>query len=294
MHANERGRGGPDRGGARALGAGRGFTLLELLVTILVVFSLMGLLVVGIRAASRTARKLGDESNVANLKLGVEAFRQQFGILPPLVNDDQSVSTQSLRVFSTTNDSDLVFLRGEGGGQRGPAWRFSTKSLGYYLLGVLGAGVDGVDGPGMLGVQRDGSFELPVAGRSGRRFEPLFDTARGGAGVSGDPENPFTTELRDRNGVAYRYYRWSPDASVTGDDIADELNVPELVGDPTADAEVRGASYAIVAAGSDRVFGDIVTEGRDAILSATGASSGAGDAELERLAREDNVVGVGR
>ncbi|MEO1583644.1 MAG: prepilin-type N-terminal cleavage/methylation domain-containing protein [Planctomycetota bacterium] len=368
----------------------RGFTLVELLVSISVIFLLIGVAVVAYRSATNAAEAAADRATVSGLRIAVGQFESEFGFVPPLVKDDGGPSGQAAigldpdrgrvlpLVFSASSSLDADVLRGDVPDRA----RFSLQSIPYYLLGALDAGVDGVDGLGFYEVRRDGSFApsldyvdqdgTTVEGsrRSQQRYEPFFDSSRGSVELFVDPSTRFSVtgnvlsrnrtpwryELRDRAGVGIRYYRWLSDAErdysgpldTNGDgrlNIDEFLsdpqsyrqlgfqgassgtgesafyNVPELVlegfvGGSDGNAfpiELRTATYAIVAAGPNELFGD---EGGPA--NATTIEAIAADDELRRLyaeklrlsesrlrtdadyrreavalAREDNIVEVG-
>lgn len=354
--------------------AARAFTLAEIIVSIFIIFLLMGIALVSYRAATNQARSVADRALVNGLKIAAQDFQREFGILPPLVKDrgsnGQSIPLISIdgviipSVFSPVIPADMLVLRAE----TDTIPRFSTYSLAYYLAGALEAEVDGVDGPGFVEVRRAGNFapvvepktvtgrdgsDVPLARRGPKKYEPLFDTNRGGvelyvdnrnrANVGGAPgvisgnQIVYRTEIRDRNGVPVRYYRWYADdvdlATITGgvgaytDDAVDftdsvsgliaYLNIPKDVlhgfGDPLdplfeVPADLREATFAIVAAGPNRLFGDGV-EGEllgdgDATtlqqyaeflgLSVTRLQSDAGyRASALELARADNIIEVG-
>ena len=105
-------------------------------------------------------------------------------------------------------------------------------------------------------------------------------------------------ELRDRNGVAYRYYRWEPGKPGTGEmvDFPQDFNVPDLVGNPFDDVSLRGAKWAIVGAGPNGVFGDWTEGGTGSAVRYWENQLGRASNEptLIRRAREDNVVEIGR
>lgn len=351
----------------------RCFTIAELLVTILIIFVVMGVALVSYQAATRNARSVADRALVNGLKISVQDFSREFGFVPPLVKDTGGEMDTSIvvvdslpipAVYSPVIPADMEILRGED--DEFP--RYSNYSLPYYLIGALDAPVDGVDGPGFVEVRRAGNFAPVVApdtvpGRTGapveiarrgpKRYEPLFDTDKGAVELFIDTENRITlsggspgtlsrtriayrTELRDRAGVAIRYYRWYADdidpASVSGgissytDSAVDfeeqvtgliaYLNVPRLVleayGNPLSSEfeipqDLRGASYAIVAAGPNKLFGDadeaeLLASSSDMQrryaenlgLSVTRLASDAGyREEAVEAAREDNIVEVG-
>jgi competence protein ComGC len=350
-----------------------GFTLAEVMVGIFIVFLLMGLTLVSFRAAANGARRVSDRALVHGLKIAVDDFSREFGMVPPLVKDIGSdasnpypiVSVDGLplpAVYSPAFSRDLAVLRGED--DEFP--RFSTYSLAYYLVGALDASVDGVDGPGFVEVRRGGNFapvlapdslpgqggEVELARRGPKKYEPLFDTDRGSVELYIDTANRLTlsdgsgtlsrerivyrAEIRDRRATALRYYRWYSDeiklADIPGGlnaytDTASDfsgsvsgliayLNIPKIVldsyGDPLSPdfevpIEVRGATYAVVGAGPNRLFGDHIDE---SLLSSDVAlqkqyAEGLGlsvsrldsDADYRQkaieAARADNIVEVG-
>jgi len=349
-----------------------GFTLAELLVGIFVVFLLMGLSLVAFKSASGGARKVSDRALINGLKIAVQEFSSEFGMVPPLVKDFGSdasnpypiVQVDGLAipaVYSTAIARDLVVLRD---GNDIPGRRYSTYSLAYYLVGALDAAVDGVDGPGFVEVRRAGNFatatdkvkgragDVEIARRGPKRFEPFFDTDSGSVDLYIDTTNRMTltgsgggltrtrlvyrTEIHDRRGTPVRYYRWlKDDVDISGlpgglagytdhsyefdqqmSGLIAYLNVPLLVlyayGDPLSPEyevplDVRAASYAIVSAGPNKLFGDPGDENRlqaetelqkqyaeNLGLSVTRFAT---DSEYRlkavEMAREDNIVEVG-
>jgi hypothetical protein len=204
--------------------------------------------------------------------------------------------------------------------------RFSLYSLPYYLVGacevprytspptgVQQTTVDGVPGPGMLTPMRDGQFE-----RSGRRFEPFFDVSRNTRAVVTTVSTEGRVELRDSNGVAFRYYRWEhgkdtanangtsgPVGSIVG---LEDLNVPRILGDPTENPALKDAKYAILAAGPNGLYGNEHQIAQaypdhpqaltlDQMAAKLGMATPTNATELGRLlerAMEDNVMEVGK
>lgn len=273
-----------------------GFTIVELGVSILVIAILIGLLLVGLNQLSRTAQSGAERANVIAMRIAVESFKNDFGFAPPLVKDgltypgkvamDSPLTPPStINVYRTDVPEDVEFLRGDGAD---PHLRFSVYSLAYYLVGVLDAEYDGQDGPGYREPNREGGFRTV----GGRLFDPKFDAADDADRLVEVDREEGRFELRDRNGIAYRYYRWLPDEAVSGQDVTNLRNVPSLLGDPAQNIALRDAEYAIVAAGPNRVFGEEQTEDVTTLRAELG---GGGDiADLERLGRDDNVVEVGR
>ncbi|MEL6497714.1 MAG: prepilin-type N-terminal cleavage/methylation domain-containing protein [Planctomycetota bacterium] len=378
-----------------------GFTLVELLATISVIFVIMGIAVVAYRTADRSARSAADRAAINGLRLAVGQFKSEFGFVPPLVKDDGGATADLPLATVRGRSVPLVFSLGspaDGEALRGrdtDRLRYSVLSLPYYILGALDGVIDGVDGLGFYEVRRDGTFapslayetnpDLDPGGagtvtgsqRSQRRYEAFFDIGRGGielfidtssrftgsGGVLTRNRIPFRFELRDRAGVAIRYYRWSPDErpleQVFAEDGLTDLdayadpqdsgglegepgyyNVPIEVlnafveepyfdesalnaavaataSDPNADfafpPELRSATYAILAAGPNQLFGyelgangqdtntalqdDEALRGRYAEqLGLSEARLGSDDdyrREAIELARADNIVEVG-
>lgn len=290
-----------------------GFTLVEVGFSIAIIAILIGLLLVGLNQMNKAARRAVERQNVASLKMAVDHFQDTFGFLPPLVYDGRSgqpkpgmrpgattpvesrpiagVTRPAPVVYSEEYDSDLDFFRGRdsGGGISATVGvhRFSTHSIPFYLLGALDEEVDGVAGAGFQQPQADGSFR--VAG--GQRHDPFFDTSKNPEGLVRANPQEGRIELRDRNGVPYRYYRWLP-GNQDGELIRPEdQNIPELLSSAGDSPELRSARFAIVAAGPNRVFGEEATEGQDVWIK-QGLS--AGDQRAESLGRQDNIVEVGR
>ena len=347
---------------ARSIQARRAFSLVEILISILIIALLLSLAVVSYRAATVNARAAADRAAVNSMRIAVENFRREFGFLPPLVDDFDPVqqitgaaddpadgfAAPKLRQISALEDVEV--LRGEYDLST-EAGQYSLYSLPYYIVGALDRDVDGVDGPGFVKPLRRGAFDLvglslaagyadqndletgnASIGGSIDTYGSFFDAERGGFEVYRDKESaPDVIEIRDRNGVALRYYRWLPDVEnpdefgLSEDDTSDlstddtdqinddptspdfgtagvsaglraYLNTPWMVGDPETEIELRSASYAIVAAGPNGVFGDeTLQELADALAIDVTRLSDAGTlARAVREAAADNIVEVGR
>lgn len=202
--------------GSRAgRGAGaRAFTIIEILTAVLIVGVLIGLLLVGLRAAGLTGQRTQQVATVSALKQGVTHFRDTFGFLPPLVRDMDPVggsarstvrdaATGRWRIsVRTGSDADVRFLSHDTGTFTVPANnpyydpRYSVRTLPYYLAGALDQPltdnrpeppIDGVKGPGMYPPNADGTFELPESmlsgsgiarNRTGTTHQPFVDTGR--------------------------------------------------------------------------------------------------------------------
>lgn len=290
--------------------ARRAFTLIELLFVLLILAILIGILLVAFRGAIGGARSATTRQSVLALTSAIEQFKRDFDTLPPMVKDgfqgtpDTTGPLLTLgrgrqvpNVYNFGDPTDREFLQGQSGD---PEYRFSIYSLPYYLMGALGKDVDGVEGPGALEPQRDGTFDR----LSNRRYEPLFDPKRGGLN-SVDPSEG-RIELVDGNGVSFRYYRWIPvgqgDQGYDDGDPIGNLAIPDIVGNAAENTELRSASYAIVSAGADGLFGTL------GVRSYPGQSQDIEDkymvevelgkrfetdAAAAEAARRDNVVEVG-
>lgn len=301
------------------------FTLVEVIFSILIISILISISIVGIQAASRAAQASADKQAVIALKVGVESFKQEFGFLPPLVKgevppgSDQPFLTSENRinVYSPSVQADLNFLRGRDGDGDGAGigddsrFRFSLQALPYYLGGVLEQDVDGVAGPGFRAPRRDGSFAI-----SGPSYQSFVDTSKKSlrAWPSADASQPYHIEFRDRNGIPIRYYRWikESDAEIAKSGLR-ALNIPKVLGEPASDGietaspadeipALRDSEYAIVAAGPNRVFGDLQigaekgtgTESIADVRRILGVSASKAEIAVEQEARKDNLVETGR
>lgn len=300
----------------------RGFTLVEVIFSILLIGILLSIALVGIQAASRSAQGAADRQAVLALKVGVDSFKQEFGFLPPLTqgsakapyNEPFDTTSDRVKVFSPSHPADVEFLRGrDGGGSDAKvtaeaAFRFSLQSLPYYLVGSLDKETDGIDGPGFRAPRRDGSFAS-----SGPSYPSYVDASKRGIQLwqSAESGKEYLYEFRDRNGIPIRYYRWLPQDQI-GPGLAD-LNVPKILGNAADDGQdrlspadsdpgFRDAEYAIVAAGPNRAFGDIKvgsergtgTEDLEAVRRTIGASASKAALVVEQEARSDNIVETGK
>jgi type II secretory pathway pseudopilin PulG len=289
----------------------RGMTLMEILFSVLIIFLLMGILLISLRAATKYGQASADRRTVSGLRIGVETFVREFGFLPPLVKDNLAgagsgpldSSNEWPLVYDPANATDEAFLQGEGLAGNAPDARFSIYSLAYYLVGALdtpspdGHPIDGVLGPGFRAPTRDGRFP-----HTGRKIGSMYDPGRSSPGIAAVDRDEGRFELRDRKDVPIRYYSWLPDRGVLGSqDLAKFANVPALVGDPLRDPKVRGARWAIVAAGPNGLVGDewLYPPGHRLHVSEAdaktrlGLAADASTAALERAAKEDNIVETG-
>lgn len=289
-----------------------GFTIVEGAV----VFGIIALLGAILLLAFRGARAGGDvgaeRAMVVSLKLAVEQFKQQFGFLPPLVVDrtpgpggvQVPISSQNDPVVWRAADlADPMPVLNSGGR------RFSELSLTYYIVGTLPKDIDGSDGPGFTAPAKNGSFS-----RTGRTIEPLMDpssrkTKRGSNRLYNSPNDQNISQIldywSDRTNLAearpIRYYRWLPNfytqsgqyQAPTLEDVGKvrDDNIPLTAGDPKTNPGLRGAEFAIVSCGPDRLFGDEpIADIRDRLKLDAAMS----EQQARAKAIEDNIVEVGR
>lgn len=177
------------------------FTLVELLMSILVIGVMLGMLIVGARAAIRFVRTQADRQAAISMRIGIIQFKQDMGFLVPLVRDQHYIATQRARVEITGaagnynriavydiaapdpagNDYEAVLFKRLGSGTTPPpGWgtlndyydtRWSNNSLAFYLVGALEEKlnspntdlvIDGKTGHGLFAANRDGTFKIPA------------------------------------------------------------------------------------------------------------------------------------
>lgn len=177
----------------------RGFTLIEILFSILIIGVLMGLLFVAFRSTRRYASSVDARSAVSAVRMGVIRFKDQFGFVPPLLRDQAAINPRSVVTVGTapgfaaynfsssaTNAADLLILRPAA--LVNPALanpfqdpRYSERSLAVYIAGVCevpldsnaadplarSIPLDGVAGPGFCKPSEDGNFVVPASIRAG-------------------------------------------------------------------------------------------------------------------------------
>jgi hypothetical protein len=80
-------------------------------MSLLVIGVLMGLLIVGLRQAGRSARGSAEAQNVASMKIAATQFASQFGFVPPMLRDQYIVPNLRLRTEKMTGrESDRLKL----------------------------------------------------------------------------------------------------------------------------------------------------------------------------------------
>ena len=156
----------------------RGFTIVELLIVIAVIIMLMGILIVAINAATRTAQGTNTRALMSSMKQALVRFKGDIGYLPPVLGNtsaaiDVDPQNHGLRKLfdprgegmpPTWGDGDDVLPDGPDGNANG-AYRdniqdwYSVTSLAEYLLGYGHHNQDGYGyiSPGQGGPLYDGS-----------------------------------------------------------------------------------------------------------------------------------------
>lgn len=329
-----------------------GFTLVELLVSLVVLGIIMSLLMVALRGARRAGQAGAERQNVNTVKLAVVQFKDRYGFIPPLLRDQ--VKAGSRRGAVTTfpgpsgterkfniydpnssvpsiRDPDLADLRRDAKQPSDADERFSLATLPYYLAGACEVRVladpkappiDGVRGPGFMPPNPDGTYKLSAALKTGNpnasstlagKADPMVEAGKTSLqlyrdlvpdGTMGD--EPTGAEFRNRKGIAYRYYRWLPDAkypgasgtgAVSDAQLEDYYNIPIAVADWNlfkSEPRIRDAKYAVVLPGEDGAFGDEDIADLAKLMSVSPPPSSA-DAirALRSKAAKDNIVEYG-
>ncbi len=248
------------------------------------------------------------------------------GSQPPVVATLQEIYVDGGSVFLTGHEPP------DGTGQydwlfdpaRDP--RYSKFSLPMFLGGVLGEDVDGVSGPGMRltftnrrgwsmggtsevrGVFYQPSNETAIVSSyvSVDEFREHGQAAGGNLPAGASDASPDRTAFVNPAGVAFRYYRWEPNAEQdvgtgAGNPPLAHLNIPRILLDPRTwsdpnepgemvPVELRSARYAIVGSGPNGLFG---TEPIDLLRSRLGVGPGVAEDAVRFQAWDDNVVRVG-
>lgn len=339
----------------------KGFTLLEMLISILLIGIVMALVIGGALAVTKAARNAADRAVVGNIKTGLVQFEQEFGFVPPLVKERAVPTVQPVSAtpgerrivtYNLSLGADQVALRTptQGPTATNPLLdnRYSELSLAYFLAGGLeerlnttnpnAPPIDGLVGPGLYAPQRDGSFDIPAdvkrgtvnvngekSNIAGKSFKPFVNLGNSLKLITDATDGRFV-RLQDRTGTPIRYYRWlSGRENPAGSGqftvrTPTDLNIPPMVArdytlaqfrymkrvpgrDIAEGAALKGATWAIVSAGPNGVYGDeappqMTIDQMAAKLGVAGATGAADpvarELEIRAIAEEDNIVEVGQ
>ncbi|MCA9304420.1 MAG: type II secretion system protein [Phycisphaerales bacterium] len=225
-----------------------------------------GVVISGSDPAYQPAANLAQsQSDGPTIDIGVSDSRPDIALVW-----SEGVDRNFLRRRTGMGLDEIDLPSGGGPWDNDSAWddrRYSKFSLAYYLGGVLGKGIDGLEGPGFARPLADGSFEgvgYPV-GSTRDRYEPTMDVDRRGVRIqvgygelSEFPEHdqvapaalmPGDTEIAlvDSFGHAYRYYRWEHGRFYPGSGKFEvrnalDMNIPPVLIDPVIFADVRNNS----------------------------------------------------
>lgn len=269
----------------------RAFTLIEASVTVIIIAMLAGILLLAVRKGVVGARIAAERQLLSAMSTGVQAFRNDHGFLPPLIDDRlDSAGNPVGSVLDSQNrprvrDADFLMYAGTSD-PNDP--RYSVYALQWYIMGMLdvpvaGRPLDGATGPGYTEPQRDGTF----AGR-GKVYQAKFDVGRLGSRntVNVVQSDVARISITDRWGSNIRYYRWKPQYGADGQ--VSQYLVPRAVGDHRVNAEVRSAEYAIVSLGPDQR-----TDERRPLPTAGTVTAATDPAALDESVRDD-LVETGR
>ncbi len=292
------------------------FTLLELLVVITVIVLLMGILLVAIGGARRSARAAKTRQLMESVKVAVISYRDQFGQLPPEVGPtslsrydeenwdyDYAPSSPESGEFVRTSSDPLVATPGSD-------FTIAAHLLGRNIRRNYSSGdkeIDGVAGPGLRqpafsgGYLWNGNTQTEPPSR-GRIYEAFIDSRDQGAFVqTAELDGQRATLVVDADGNAIRYYNFKdpkPFASNTSrilsligpGDVQNLAGDPPLIPDDLVNEpekipqQYRNLEFAIVAAGDDGIAGYWKQQYGGTVLS---------DAEAAE-ARRDNLVETGQ
>lgn len=114
----------------------RGFTLIELLVSIAIIAILITLVTIGVGHALRTSKGAADRQTVVSLNQGVQAFKQEFGFLPPLALHDEAAGIQPVARWSAQQNPNRYqdngtnyFINASGSDL---SWNYGDPSSPYW------------------------------------------------------------------------------------------------------------------------------------------------------------------
>jgi len=295
-----------------------GFTLIELAIVIIIIAMLASLGFVAAGRAIRSARMAAERQLLVSIRNGVDAFRMQFGFLPPLVVDGPNVptgcqpTTTAGPLTTTTPKQPVVrsakFLsRDETSTANEP--RCSVYTIPYYLMGLLDMSDGGPGGGKPIDGFEGGEFSTPLPdgtfSQRGAPISPLLDSAGLRGRVWRNPAANYQWQivLMDRWSTPIRFYRWAPKYDTTQGSnnrgMVQQYYVPREVGDPNTQAELRSAEYAIMSLGPDRMtdedYSNPANPRPKLPLPTNGVTGPQTDATpIDKSVTSDDIVEVGR
>jgi prepilin-type N-terminal cleavage/methylation domain-containing protein len=242
----------------------RAFTMIEIMISLLILGILLALLIGSVKLVTRTAKGTVDRAAVNEIQKGASQFKQLFGFYIPLVRERDPGNAVVIEPIPNANparnrvsvhkpqDADFLDDLQANNFTVNPLnplldERYSERSIAIYLAGVLpspvfpaqpqGLPIDGVNGPGFCKPLIDGSFAIPAdllhpgAGadatkRTGQTYEPFIQLGASGLRFEGSAAQPDAVTIIDRSGVPIRYYRWEHKLT----DLANPYRVPLMVG----------------------------------------------------------------
>lgn len=198
--------------------AARGFTLIETVVTVVIIALLASILLVGISRALGYARSSAERQLVTSLKIAVVQFKEEFKFLPPLVQDEtpnglaaggdgsQGPVQKKLRggtsvlqpvtyggswadARATAEEAYLNGYKtanptaapGDESDRLDPDRRYSVYSLQYYLMGMLDISDNSPNAKpvdGAKGAQFTKVREDGLFEQRGKAYEAFFDASK--------------------------------------------------------------------------------------------------------------------
>jgi type II secretory pathway pseudopilin PulG len=172
------------------------FTMVEIMFAILILSLLLGLLITGVRMATKTSKSTVDHQTVNAIRVGASQFKQQFGFPMPIVRERSVDPVPGQHTFITVGTGasqrnivcvyqpkdpdyvqelqgeELATLRGANPNNPFIDYRYSERSIPIYLVGQLdvpmypsqpnGPVIDGIRGPGLCKPLPDGTFAVPA------------------------------------------------------------------------------------------------------------------------------------
>lgn len=166
--------------GAGASRGRRGFTIVELLISVGIIILLLSLLIVGLNRAVKAAQSANTATLLSSLKQSLIQFKEDVGYFPPVLDDGRNLFLPpDPEAGSYLDDAQL--------------WH-SRTTLADYLVGYGGEQADNADGLGIRHPGRDGVWSATfVSGGTGLFAER---NQLGGTGGRGQVFGPYF-ELKD-------------------------------------------------------------------------------------------------